>query len=140
MSLVDDFHERTAKPRQPKGSALLAARQRRHERVAAEQAIMREAVRLDGKKCRNPRCQTRSKRIPVDPCHLRHRGMGGNPTGDRTTIETVIALCRVCHGLYDSTVLDIEPLTPRGLRGACAWYLTDPETGERKHIATEKEQ
>ena len=123
-----------------RGTALLAKRKRSADRVSAEQAIMREAKRLDGFRCRNPRCENRSKKLPIDPCHKResHRGIGGNPKGDRTTLETVISLDRVCHGLYDAGLLDIEPLTAKGFRGPCSWYQRDPETGRSIHIATEK--
>jgi hypothetical protein len=59
--------------------------------------------------------------------------MGGNPAGDRTTLETIISLCRRHHHLYDHFQLDIEQLEPaKGFRGLCAYYL------DGEHIATEK--
>jgi len=120
-----------------KGSALLQRRINRKAVVAAEQKEMRAALTRDGHKCRFPRCDVRD--LPIDPCHLQHRGMGGNPKGDRTERKTVIALCRIHHGLYDRGELDIEPLTPDVFDGPCDWYvyaiLNEPK--RRIHWATE---
>jgi 5-methylcytosine-specific restriction endonuclease McrA len=33
----------------------------------------------------------------VDVHHIKARGMGGDPTGKRDTIENLMALCRICH-------------------------------------------
>ena len=128
MSLV-----RNAPAKPLPGDYALKKHEARLERKAEEQATMQEALRLDGKKCRVPRCAFRS--LKVDPCHLRerHRGMGGDRSGERTTLETIIALCRRHHHLYDHFGMDIEPQEPlRGFRGPCAFYL------EGQHVGTEK--
>jgi 5-methylcytosine-specific restriction endonuclease McrA len=36
----------------------------------------------------------------VDIHHLKPRGMGGDPTGKRDTIDNLQALCRPCHSKY----------------------------------------
>jgi hypothetical protein len=117
------------------GEYRLEQKSKSRERKADEQAIMREAVRMDEGKCRVPRCEFRL--LKVDPAHLRegHRGRGGNPAGDRTTLETIIALCRRHHWLYDHFHLDIEQLEPaKGFRGLCAYYLDGQHIGSDKRI------
>lgn len=128
---------RNAPPKPAKGSYLTEARMRRAKRVAAEQREMRQAKRRDGDKCRVPRCAYRSLKLPIDPCHFIHRGMGGNPKGDRTTRETVISLCRMHHGAYDRGDLEIEPLTSDGADKACAFYHRT-EAGRMECVGVEQ--
>jgi hypothetical protein len=127
--------EHVSFPKPKRGMALLARRQKTAERVKAEQKAMREAKQRDSQTCRRPRCQ--HKKLPVDACHMRHRGMGGNPKGDRTTRATVISLCRIDHGLYDAGDLWIEPLTAQDFDGPCEFYEKHQETGVMEHIGTE---
>lgn len=102
------------------GTALLDRKDRRADRRAAEQMAMRAALKRDGRRCRWPGCtgKHRGLTLPVDPCHERHRGSGGNPKEDRTTRQTVLALCRRHHGQWDAGLIDIQPLTARGFDGA----------------------
>lgn len=103
-------------PKPPLGEFLLERRGKSRSRVTAEQTIMREAVRLDGHRCRYPQCAYRG--LPIDPSHIRHRGMGGNPKLDRTTLENVFACCRVHHGEYGRGKFNVKPIQPRlGARG-----------------------
>ena len=104
-----------------KGSALLARRQRSALRRAAEQKAMQAAKRRDGLRCMYPGCLYRTKDLPIDACHLRHRGMGGNPAVDRTRRDQLISLCRIHHGQLDAGDIDITPLTPRGTDGPCSF-------------------
>lgn len=114
-----------------KGTALLQARERRASRVAAEQKVMQAALRRDEHKCRVPRCEYASKKLPIDPAHKVHRGIGGDPRGTRTTLDTIIGLCRIHHGQYDQGVLVIEPLQEAlGFNGPCAYYVP-AEDGSR---------
>lgn len=112
-------------PKPARGTALLEARTRRRERVAAEQAVMREAKKRDEYRCRVPRCEYAPMKLPIDACHMTHRGSGGNPDGSRTTLPQLISLCRIHHGLYDGCDLRIETLTPEGATGPCAFYLRE---------------
>lgn len=108
----------TAKPKPPVGEFLLERRGKSRSRVTAEQKIMKEAVRLDGHRCRYPQCLYHG--LPIDPAHVRgkHRGMGGNPALDRTTLETVFALCRTHHEDYDDSKFKAKPVqSHRGARG-----------------------
>ena len=123
-------------PKPMRGTALIEKRQRRSEAVAHERREMSAAKKRDGGKCRRPRCAFGN--LPVDPAHLRHRGMGGNVKGDRTTRQTVIALCRWHHGMYDAGDLRIEPLTADDFAGRCEFYERHPETGQFQHVGTER--
>ena len=78
---------------------------------------MRAALRRDHYRCRWPNCEYAKLDLPIDACHETHRGMGGNPKLDRTTRQTVLALCRIHHGLWDRGEITITPLTREGFDG-----------------------
>ena len=48
---------------------------------------------------------------------MKHRGMGGNPKGDRTKLPLLVTLCREHHRRFDSGKLKITPLTDCGADG-----------------------
>ncbi len=123
-------------PKPAKGTALLERRQRRADLVAHEQREMQAALQRDGRKCRVPRCEYAPRKLPIDPCHLKHRGMGGDPSGERTERKTVISLCRVHHGQYDNGGLAIEPLTADVFDGPAAFYREN-ESGRMDCIGVE---
>lgn len=114
-----------------RGTALLERKARRKDRVRAEQKVMHAALVRDRYKCRFPRCTF--KDMPIDPCHMTHRGLGGNPAGDRTARETVIALCRCHHGQYDTShALLIQPIDPmQQFDGLCDFLQEQPGGGYR---------
>ena len=120
-----------------RGTALLKSRERRADRTAHEQREMQAALKRDGRVCRFPHCEFRAKKLPIDPAHHVHRGMGGDPKGTRTTRATVIALCRSHHGLWDADRIDIEPLTAAHFDGPASFYAKDEETGRMVHVASE---
>jgi hypothetical protein len=121
-----------------RGTALLERRARRRETVAHEQREMKAAKRRDGGACRAPRCGHRD--LPVDACHVRqHRGMGGNPSGSRTSRRWLVSLCRIHHGLYDAGELQIDPLTVDDMDGPCRWTLRHRDTGVFLHLGDDRE-
>lgn len=124
-------------PKPARGTALLASRQRRAERTAHEQREMQAALRRDERKCRVPRCEYATKKLRIEPAHMVHRGMGGDPSGERTTRATVISLCLVHHGQYDHGEIDIVPLTEQEFDGPCDWYVRN-EWFEWELFASEK--
>lgn len=123
-------------PKPLRGDGLLASRQRTKDRKAHEERVMGEAKRRDGSVCRWPDCEYKTDRLPIDPCHLVHRGMGGDPKGTRTTKDSIIALCRKHHGLMDAALIEIEPQTEQGTDGPCAFYELR-EGGRMECIAIE---
>jgi hypothetical protein len=122
-----------------RGSGLLARRERRADLTAHEQKEMQAALRRDGRQCRVPQCGFKYQKLPVDPCHRVHRGMGGNPKGDRTTRQSVIALCRMHHGYYDRGILLIDPLDEtKAFDGPCSFRSHDSRSGNTVRLASEK--
>ena len=104
-----------------KGEALLQRRAKRRMLDQAERIVMQAARQRDGNRCRVPECEHRTAKLPIDVAHERHRGMGGNPKGDRTILEGLIALCRSHHGDYDAGRLEIAPVSGKnlGFSGFC---------------------
>ncbi len=125
-------------PKPPRGTALLERRERRSVRQKLEQAEMRAAKQRDRGKCRWPSCPYAKRDIPIDAAHIiRHRGMGGDGSGERTTRQGIAALCRLHHGLFDAAELDIQPMTDAGADGPLAFYVRHKETGMFEHLVTE---
>lgn len=104
-----------ASPKPAKGTARKAKKKRRRRVVTREQTIMRQARARDGNRCQArplfgawgfyPFCPG-----PIDVCHRHHRGMGGNPKGDRTVLADLICLCRHHHQMLDSGRLRWEDI------------------------------
>jgi hypothetical protein len=124
-------------PKPARGTALLARRTKRRELVAHEQKEMRAAKKRDEGKCRRPRCPYAKDKLTIHAAHMVHRGMGGDPTGTRSSRETIISLCAIHHGMYDASDLWITPLTAQDFDGPCEYFERNPETGQYDHIATE---
>jgi len=133
-------HQTFQKPR--RGDFLLARRQATADRKAAERAVMQAAVRRDLNTCRFPRCPFAKKGMVIDPAHfMRHRGAGGNPSGDRTErTGQIVALCRRHHDMLDKFgEIEIEPMSSALLAdGPLAFYAINPETGRMEHVYTER--
>lgn len=98
---------------------------------------MSAAKRRDGHQCRYPACEYKPLDLPIDACHSKHRGMGGNPSGDRTKRELLISFCRVHHGEWDDHKWDVEPQTPQLLDGPVDFTALNPETGKWEVFASE---
>jgi hypothetical protein len=124
-----------AKP--TRGTALLEHRQRRAELVQHERREMQAAKKRDGNKCRVPYCEFASMKLPIDVAHMRHRGMGGNPKGDRTERRLLVTLCRRHHGLYDGAELEIEPMTAALMDGPLLFAQLS-ESGHMETFAVER--
>ncbi len=122
----------------PKGTATKARRARSRKAHAAESAIMQESVRLQGGVCRWPGCDCRRRGLRIDPAHQRdrHRGIGGNPAGDRTTLDTIMAFCRERHRQYDASQIDYEARTDKGTLGPCDFFVL--KDGQRVLVGRER--
>lgn len=88
-----------APPKPAKGSTLARRRRRRrlaHLIVCTNMQLVRER---DGK-CRFPHCRCSDSSLTrMEVAHRSgfHRGMGGNPTGDRSTTPLMLYLCHFRH-------------------------------------------
>lgn len=82
---------------------------------------MTQAKVRDGYRCRACGAQG------VEGAHLRdgHRGMGGNPAGDRTTREKIITLCPTHHEAYDRFWMDIV-FANTNLADGPVWFKMGP--------------
>ncbi len=127
------------KPR--RGDAKIALNTTKRSRKTAEEEVMDAAVRRDHGKCRFPRCEFAKEKLKIDPVHfLEHRGMGGNPKGDRTsTTGQIVALCRKHHDMLDRYLeIEVHAIDPVRLAdGPLAFHEVNPVTGRMEHVHTE---
>lgn len=107
---------------------------------AKEDATMAAARKRDVY-CRFPLCGCGKLRLVLDVSHQVHRGMGGNPAGDRTTLATLVLVCRARHRQnhysIDMGTLRWHALTPAGAAGPIAWEALNPVTNRWQKIARE---
>lgn len=123
-----------------RGTKLLEHRKRTAESKAHENAEKAAVRARDHHQCRWPRCEFKTKRVPLEVAHLTHKSIGGNPAGDRSERAKMLLLCQQHHrGPFsmDSGDLWVEPLTPAGTDGRCDFWARD-ESGQMKLIATER--
>lgn len=80
----------------PRAATAAALHRKRRERRTVEKRA-KEAARRRDRWCRFPLCGCRVKGIALHASHDKHKGMGGNPNGDRSTRERLITFCRVRH-------------------------------------------
>jgi 5-methylcytosine-specific restriction endonuclease McrA len=64
---------------------------KRHKRIYLQYFQYDTSDYISCEVCGNP---------AVDIHHIKARGMGGDPTGKRDTIDNLQALCRLCHSKY----------------------------------------
>lgn len=128
-------------PKPRRGDYLLERRKKRAELDAAEDKIMQAALARDLRTCRFPKCPFAKKGMVIDPAHfLQHRGMGGDPSGERTQrTGQIVALCRRHHDALDKyDEIEIQVMdSAREADGPLAWYQRNPETGQMEHVYTE---
>ena len=128
----------------PTASARQAAqRKRQRARRAREQRAKRRVRVRDRNRCRFPLCRASGPALQV--AHLVHKGMGGNPAGDRSGEGGLILLCALHHqfgaiSLHRGT-LRVRPLTAKGTNGPVAWecrpvsgYMSIYEEIERRPL------
>lgn len=77
-------------------SAKIARALKSKERKQAEQGQMR-AVRRRDTYCRFPLCGCSKFRLRLEVSHQTHRGMGGNPAGDRSHRDRLVLVCSARH-------------------------------------------
>jgi hypothetical protein len=114
-------------PKPTRALRLRGERLRKLERKTRERSGMDEARIRDGNRCQFPLCTCAIWPSPVEIAHLKHRGMGGNPAGDRSTADRLIALCRRRHqdsrlSLHHGTI-EAVPLSAAGMNGPKLWRV-----------------
>lgn len=120
-----------------KGTAILERRAKVAARGTYEDKVMREAKQRDGG-CRFPRCFCKKKNLQPQACHLRHRGMGGNPKRDRTTTKELMTFCQIRHDEWERGEFVVVPQdTLLGFNGLVDFYAPDVN-GRLECFASEK--
>lgn len=113
----------------------IAQRRKRLDAVNAENAKKREAKRRDKHRCRFPLCGCRALRLRIEASHDRHKGMGGNPAGDRSEAAGLVTLClhRHQHGRISIHKGTLRPhfLTSDQFNGPIAWEIDLAELGAK---------
>jgi len=108
----------------------IAEKQTRLDRQSHER-YAKARVRKRDRFCRFPLCGCRRLGLALkaspEVSHNRHKGAGGNPTGDRSLASGLILLCR--HRHQDGAVsrhagtLRAVALTAEGMNGPIAWVV-----------------
>lgn len=98
----------------------------RSERKLAEDKN-KGKVRKRDKYCRFPLCGCKKFRLALHVSHKVHKGIGGNPAGDRSVPELMVYVCAARHRenpvSIDRGSLRWEPLTEEGANGPIAWHV-----------------
>jgi hypothetical protein len=84
-------------------------------------------VRRRDRGCRFPLCGCRKAGLRGEVSHDEHKGMGGNPPGDRSSTRTMVHLCFHRHqdgaiSRHKGTLKSVY-LTPQGYDGPVAWLV-----------------
>lgn len=111
----------------PTGSRKVARGLKRVARKSKEDAIMKK-VRTRDRYCRFPLCGCKKFQLPLHVSHQRHRGMGGNPAGDRTTTASMVLVCSARHrdNVYSidrGTIRWRQVFKYRGADGPILWEV-----------------
>jgi hypothetical protein len=87
----------------------------------------KQQVRDRDKTCRFPLCGCRARGLFLEVSHKIHKGMGGDPTGERSVPELMVYLCNWRHkeGTFaiDRETLRWLALTSKGAAGPIAWEM-----------------
>lgn len=116
-------------PKAPKGTATAERRAKRAKLRTAERKN-KSAVRVREQwRCRFPRCGCGRTQpaLARHVAHLRHKGQGGNPAGDRSEPAGMINLCSWRHqtapvSLHAGNIRCV-PLTAEGTAGPVSWMI-----------------
>lgn len=115
--------------KQPR-SAKVERHRRFLKRKGAEDAE-KKRVRGRDRFCRFPLCGCRHAGLRTEVSHSRHKGMGGNPKGDRSSADLMVLVCSARHKenrvAIDRGTLTWEPLTDAGAFGPIAWSMRQDE-------------
>lgn len=120
----------TARRREAKNRRLKREERENKAKVRARDGAGRgHQAELYGR-CRFPLCGCYMKNLFVEVSHQEHKGMGGDPTGERSTPEKMMCLCNWRHKearfSIDKGTLRWLPLTDQGANGPVAWEINLP--------------
>lgn len=112
--------------KQPRISQKVQRGIKRQARDLAEEKNKREVRRRD-KKCRFALCGCHRFRLAKHVAHLKHKGIGGDPDGERSLPMHMIQVCIARHREHafsiDKKTIECRPLTKSGTNGPVAWWI-----------------
>lgn len=126
---------RNAPQKQPKGTSAKRLRALKRQRKARERSVMNETKARDNWRCRFNCTVAGADRVQC--AHRDHRGMGGDPKGDRTQRHLMVTACAKHHRAWDNGRVDLVPRTAAEFDGPCDFYEQDRATRMFVHVATE---
>lgn len=102
-------------------------RQRRNRKLKTNEAAEKAIVRARDQRCRFPLCGCERLGLPLHVSHAVHKGMGGDPTGDRSVSSLMVLVCAARHRenkiALDKGTLRWEPVTDAGANGPICWWV-----------------
>lgn len=109
-------------------------RARKAGRLKSLENKHKETVRLRDRRCRVPLCGCDRRGLHLDVSHQTHKGIGGDPSGERSQTLGMVYVCNWRHKeaprvAIDKKTLRWVPLTDRGSDGLIAWEVRAPELG-----------
>ncbi len=120
----------------------------RETKLAREkhESTNKQLVRVrDLRRCRFPLCGCKKLGLRLEVSHDRHKGMGGNPEGDRSLMPRMILFC--VHRHQDGAIsrhkgtLRTVPLTSRGNNGPVAFeVILEALTGAPEWVEVARER
>lgn len=118
--------------KKPVKGAAKASRQRDGRKLKAEETRNKGIAKSrDLNRCRFPLCGCKKSGFRAEVSHDRHKGMGGNPAGDRSLPPGLITMCLPRHqtGVFSRHANTIRNryLTNDGNNGPVAWDIWAPE-------------
>jgi hypothetical protein len=127
----------TREPMWKDGETPKTRRARRTRKNAAAERRSKQKVRARDKHCRVPLCGCRKLwryamgdallKFFATVSHDKHKGIGGNPAGDRSVPELMIYLCKWRHQDAPISIhagnLENVHLTPEGNNGPIEWRI-----------------
>src|SRR4030095_16608414 len=118
------FTRRAWEKRKPKGPTA-RARATKARGLKTRENKNKQLVRDRDVYCRFPLCRCRQLAILPHVSHQVHKGMGGDPTGERSVPSLMIMLCAWRHReapiSIDNKTLRWRALTRAGAAGPVAW-------------------
>jgi hypothetical protein len=101
-----------------------------HARKVAREHVedaAKAAARRRDKVCRFPLCGCRRLGLRLEVAHDEHKGMGGNPAGNRNVPENLVLMCIHRHQFggisFHKGTLRADFLTARGFDGPVKWFV-----------------
>lgn len=90
----------------------------------------KDEVRDRDRVCRFPLCPCHRFGLFLEVSHREHKGMGGDPTGERSAPELMVLVCNWRHKesrySIDKKTVRWVPLTDAGAKGPIAWEIWAP--------------